>query len=1056
MKKIDTFSHYRDGKSQMQRFLTELDPSNLELHDFDLFDWLLFANNFATHVNYFDKNDATTPNGTWEGFFLGADDYSIPRRESVAYKSLKKEVTELVAQFEKDGSLTPHMTLFICFIKLMDFSKKALNNLTKRHLDFYYNEILQIEKQDAKSDKVYVIFELAKKAIQERVPEGTLLDAKKDAKGKKRVFKTEKELIASQAKVVELKSFLNDKTKKELKIARAVNTLDGIAEKLPETSNYWWPFGYNSNESKPDKSDFKELENAKLGFSIASSLLNLKEGERTVTVTISFRDNGTSKLAALRLDEIENNIKLFYSGEKEWVSGSGIKCTINDAKSLQLTFTLTKNFPAVVGYNKEVLGGTFLTDFAIARFMIEGNRYYDLYEALAEKEIENVVIAVDVKGVKSILVENDSSALNPEKDYFPFTGQPVTGSNFYIKYPEMFAKKWDKASITINWKNTPESIRDLYQGYTIKPNVVVSKNSFSAAKTKSSVVVQDDHFKANAFLLEKEGWAIKGTDIQLYQKTETGYQTNFTIQNSGSVAGTSESIRLTLKQSALQDVYPKLYTLALTSGETSVLIPNEPYIPVTENVELNYSASESAYTGRSTLIKNVKALNILDTVATNRSILAKNVKSLNLDSVAVKPNILVNSVKSAKNKEVTLFYEDAFGQFEKEMAAPSIVPVHEVGGELFICLDAKPSETVSLLIQALEGSENTLADTFEDNENIQWDILSKNTWKTLRNDILTNETKRFLESGIVKFKIPKDIDINTTLFEKKGVWIRAKTKRSYDAVCKIQGIYTQAVLATFQNQDNDLTHLDHGLEAGTIAKLITRVPQIKSVSQPYNSFDGKYKESDAAFYRRVSERLRHKNRAITQWDYEQLVLQEFPDVFMVKCLNHTSEKSFMAPGHVTLVVIPNTKNKNAFDIYQPRVSRASLNKIQNYVNGLNSMHVQTHVINPNYQEATVRIEARFHNEFDEAFYSKQLDEDIKKFISPWAFGDSDVVSFNMKLNVNQLINYLEQLYYVDYIDSIQVTVNGEIQTKYLIEVDPKSILVSAKQHEVAIAKQICI
>ena len=65
-----------------------------------------------------------------------------------------------------------------------------------------------------------------------------------------------------------------------------------------------------------------------------------------------------------------------------------------------LTFTLTKNFPAVVGYNKEVLGGTFLTDFAIARFMIEGNRYYDLYEALAEKEIENVVIAVDVKGVK--------------------------------------------------------------------------------------------------------------------------------------------------------------------------------------------------------------------------------------------------------------------------------------------------------------------------------------------------------------------------------------------------------------------------------------------------------------------------------------------------------------------------------------------------------------------------------------------------------------------------------------------------------------------------------
>jgi hypothetical protein len=48
MKKTDTFSHYREGKSQMQRFLAELDPGNLELHDFDLFDWLLFANNFAS------------------------------------------------------------------------------------------------------------------------------------------------------------------------------------------------------------------------------------------------------------------------------------------------------------------------------------------------------------------------------------------------------------------------------------------------------------------------------------------------------------------------------------------------------------------------------------------------------------------------------------------------------------------------------------------------------------------------------------------------------------------------------------------------------------------------------------------------------------------------------------------------------------------------------------------------------------------------------------------------------------------------------------------------
>jgi hypothetical protein len=164
-----------------------------------------------------------------------------------------------------------------------------------------------------------------------------------------------------------------------------------------------------------------------------------------------------------------------------------------------------------------------------------------------------------------------------------------------------------------------------------------------------------------------------------------------------------------------------------------------------------------------------------------------------------------------------------------------------------------PKTTVSLLIQMLEGSENPIVETFKEKEFIEWHILSNNKWVDLSDDMLQNETRRFLESGIVKFKIPRDINTSHTRFTDGLIWIRAKSRRSYDAVCKIQGIYTQAVLATFQNQDNDLSHLNNGLEAKTIAKLITRVPQVKSVSQPYNSFDGKYKEADLEFYRRVSE-----------------------------------------------------------------------------------------------------------------------------------------------------------------------------------------------------------
>lgn len=1024
MKKTDTFSHYREGKSQMQRFLADLDPGNLELHDFDLFDWLLFANNFASHVNFFEKDaDTAIPDKKWGNFFFGDDTNAIPRRESVEYKSMKKQVTDLISQFEQDSNLTPHLTLFVCFLKLLDFSKKAFNNLTKRHLDFYYNEILQIQKNDAKEDKVYVIFELAKKAIQERIPEGTLLDGDKDAEGKKRVYKTNNELIANQAKIVEIKSLLNDGGKQELKMAPVSNSADGMGEKLPEGGNYWWPFGYNAEETASGKSIYKELPKAKLGFSVASSLFDLKEGDRTITLKIDFNANSVQKLKDLEKEDFQNNIKVLCSGEKEWLSDIALQCTENGEtgtksdKKHRLTFSLTlpKDFPAIVKYNKEVLKETFQTSFPVLRFMIEGKKYYEVYEAFSEALVNNIEVSVDVKGIKSLQIENDNGELNSEKSYYPFTAQPIKGSNFYIKCPEMFSKKWNTADITINWKNTPASIKDLYSGYIMEPDTNISQQDFNNLKN-SSVVTGDDYFKIDTAVLDKEIWHNQESDIALFKKNGNVYQTQFSVKSTSDEAGTGEAIRVKLKKSLLQDLYPKLYTLVLSDPQKLKVVPNEPYIPFAEDIELSYSATETAY------------------------------HSLRKDSEG----------ELLKSEEVQMYHEDAFGQYEKEIDTKTIVPVHQKGGELYIGLEAVPQMTVSLLIQMLEGSENPLAETFEEKEYIEWSILSGNTWIDLSNSMLQNDSKKFLESGIVKFKIPKDINLNHTRFTDQLIWVRARSGRSYDAVCKVQGIYTQAVLATFQNQNNDLSHLNNGLEANTISRLITRVPQVKSVSQPYNSFDGKYKETDTEFYRRVSERLRHKNRAVTQWDYEHLVLQEFPEVFKVKCLNHTSEKSYLAPGYVTLMVVPNIKNKNAFDIYQPRVSRATLNRIQNYINELNTMHINAQVINPNYKEAKVETKVKFFDQYDETFYTKQLDEDIKKYISPWAFTDTKDIDFNVKLNVNQLINYLEQLHYVDYVEETSILVNNVLQTQSLIEVDPKSILVSAKQHKVTIAEPVCL
>ena len=268
-------------------------------------------------------------------------------------------------------------------------------------------------------------------------------------------------------------------------------------------------------------------------------------------------------------------------------------------------------------------------------------------------------------------------------------------------------------------------------------------------------------------------------------------------------------------------------------------------------------------------------------------------------------------------------------------------------------------------------------------------------------------------------------------------------------------------LAEFEDVNNELSHLEKGLPAETIKKLITRKPQIKSVIQPHNSFNGVSEESDFEFYRRISERSKHKNRTVTLWDYEHMILQKFSEIYKVKCLNHTSQDSFMAAGDVTIVVVPDTVNKNVFDTFEPRLSKGIMNKVEDYVNALNTMHVDATVINPNYEKVTITLEAKFFEGLDESFYTKKLEEDIIKYLSPWAYDDTKEVTFGITLHRSELIDYLEKLEYVDYLQKVKMekeTSTDEEKKKdknSITPSNPKSILVSSKKHNISTVLTTC-
>mgnify|MGYP000312505511 CR=1 FL=1 len=151
-----------------------------------------------------------------------------------------------------------------------------------------------------------------------------------------------------------------------------------------------------------------------------------------------------------------------------------------------------------------------------------------------------------------------------------------------------------------------------------------------------------------------------------------------------------------------------------------------------------------------------------------------------------------------------------------------------------------------------------------------------------------------------------------------------------------------------------------------------------------------------------------------------------------------------------------SSNKNVFDIYEPRVSKGLLAKVKRYINAQNTLHLEADVINPNYEQVFVSLEVEFYEGFDKSFYSKKLEEDITKFLSPWAFDDTKEIEFGITLHKSVLIDYLEKLEYVDYLQNVVIsrTENGPDKSS-ISPTDPKSILVSAKQHNIQPVSSTC-
>jgi hypothetical protein len=431
----------------------------------------------------------------------------------------------------------------------------------------------------------------------------------------------------------------------------------------------------------------------------------------------------------------------------------------------------------------------------------------------------------------------------------------------------------------------------------------------------------------------------------------------------------------------------------------------------------------------------------------------------------------IDYTSTATIKDIDLIhlypYQNTYKNEELELQ-PALFPTFCDEGNLFIGLKGlQPGSNLNLLFQLAEAT----ADSESERVAVQWYYLENNIWKPLRKgfELLEDETDGLTTSGIIKFALPANMTNENTILPKELHWIKVAIADSSASVSGTISIYTQAIRVTFTNDVlNDKLRLSQPLPAGSLTKLNEADSSIKKVNQPFDSFGGRVSEEEGHFYVRVSELLRHKGRAVQKFDYERLALEAFPQLYKVKCINHSFALNAhryqndvpMAPGYVLLAVIPDLNQLKAAQEFEPTVPVGLMDKVQEYLIQRSSPFVRLRIMNPRYEKVNFCLKVKLYPGKDESFYKEKLKKDLKEFLAPWVVGQYDKLTFGQCINQSDIVGFLETLGYLDYVIELRMLheeQDSDIRLsvkKQICPISPRSILI-AGDIDVCILQQDC-
>jgi len=388
------------------------------------------------------------------------------------------------------------------------------------------------------------------------------------------------------------------------------------------------------------------------------------------------------------------------------------------------------------------------------------------------------------------------------------------------------------------------------------------------------------------------------------------------------------------------------------------------------------------------------------------------------------------------------------------MEWPTLLPTFVDEGTLFIGLEMiRPGGSLQLLFQFAEAT----ADSESEQAEVEWRYLTGNRWQPLRAgfEIISDATEGLTRSGIVKLALPRDFSNTGNTLMPNGAdglpryWLKLSAPNRVAAVAELIGVHAQAALVTYAPlPGSDVGRVAKPLEPKKLSKPLEPDFSIKKVEQLYPSFHGRPAEAERELGLRVSERLRHKGRGIDPFDLEHLVLENFPELFKCKCISHTMALSAneyrrdleVAPGFITVAVVPDLTRLSAGNVLEPRVPASLLTRVRGFLKERMSAFARVRVMNPRYERIRVELKVRLVRGRDEAHHAARLKKELTEFLAPWHLGDSDKLAFGQHVLYSDVIGFVEGRDYVDFVSNLTLFDSTGSEREEIVPLNARSIL----------------